>query len=199
MKPAPYRILAILMLLCLSLVWGATPAPARPLVLEHGDQTVLAFDPAKMEAKSPAFSLKIKPEKQRFLLILGAEGYLFKPKGNQYKLYHPDGSLVFKIKVKPGKVKILRGEKDPAPWAIKPKDDGLRYKVKKGEQKLGKVQYYPNRQKLKVKDKDGGEQCVARYDGLALAPAVCLFSELSEKQRLLLFTCLSLMESREAG
>ncbi len=196
MKPPYYRILAILLLFCLSLLGEATAAQAGSLVLESGDQRVLAFDPAKMEAHSQALSLRIKPEKQRFLLILGAEGYLFKPKGDKYKLYHPDGSLLFKIKVKPGKVKVLRGEKDPAPWAIKPKADGLRYKVKKGEQKLGKVQYYPERQKLKVKDKSGAEQCVARYEGLALAPAVCLFSDLSEKQRLLLFTCLCLMEKQ---
>ncbi len=141
------------------------------------------------KAKSPALTLKVKVKGKIFEFKTPSAEYVLKEKkAGTYKIYNPDDSLLFKVKFYDGKRKISQSEDDKEPWSIKLKNDETRYKVKKGEKKLGQIKFYPDDLKIKVKDTSNIKMCSMKSGRLRSAPAVCFFDELSEEQQLILFT-----------
>ncbi len=127
-----------------------------------------------------------------YRLVMGGKEYKVKEKENGYKIYDPSGKLIFKIKEKESKIKVLKSENDPAPWALKLKDD--HYKVLSGEREIGKIKFYNDKKKIKVKDAKGTEICEATANRLFAAPAVAVFEGLKEGDALILFAVLSLVD-----
>jgi hypothetical protein len=101
------------------------------------------------------------------------------------------GDVTFQLKFKADKIKLSLSEGGPE-WDLKYKEDKV--KVVKGETELGKVKYYPDKGKLKVKDAGEQELAVSRdIGGLTAAPAPLLIPELSPEQRDLIMLTLFAM------
>jgi len=133
-----------------------------------------------------------------FAIVLGgAEHQLFagdkqvataKLKEDKLKV---EGDVAFQLKFKADKIKLTLAEGGPE-WDLKYKEDKV--KVVKGETELGKVKFYPDKGKLKVKDAGEQELAVSRdIGGLTAAPAPLLIPELSPEQRDLIMLTLFAM------
>ena len=170
--------------------------------VKKGEETLFVFSEtapgSAWEATSGNYELKISRDAEAYIFSLRSpkETYKLKKKDLKYKLYDPNGKLRFKVKLKPedNKIKISQMEEDPAPWSLKKKDPENKYKVKKAEKEIGKIKYYPENNKIKVKDTGDGEICSLKADRLCPCPVICLFTELDEKDRLLLFALLVIVE-----
>jgi|GEM_PF-1319290 len=170
--------------------------------VKKGEEVLFVFSEtapgSAWEATSGNYELKISRDAEAYIFSLRSpkETYKLKEKDLKYKLYDPNGKLRFKVKLKPGdnKMKISQMEEDPAPWSLKKKVPENKYKVTKAEKEIGKVKYYPESNKIKVKDTGDGEVCSLKTDRLCSCPVVCLFTELDEKDRLLLFALLVIVE-----
>jgi hypothetical protein len=103
---------------------------------------------------------------------------------DKFKLKDEAGKLLWKVKLKDDKVKISDTEEGDGDntFSIKTKDDG--FKVKRGEDKeLGKVKFYPDDKRIKVKDAAGSEQFKASADKASAAWGVLLLSDIPEDLR----------------
>lgn len=171
-----------------------SPAEAADLSVKQGGREILSFtktaDGFGYRAASARLFLDVVKDKGGYKLVLGGKVYKVKEKEKKYKIYDQSGTLKFAIKEKENKIKILKSENDPAPWAVKFKGD--HYKVTKGEQEIGKIKFYQDKKKIKVKDAKGTEICEAAANKLHAAPAVLLFTGLNESDMLILFSALAL-------
>lgn len=86
-----------------------------------------------------------------------------KYKETGFKLRKPDGTLLWKIKVKENKVKVSDNAENQNPYEIKKKEGG--YKVKRMEQEYGKVTFDGNH--VKVKSKSGTYKLESNIDSYA--------------------------------
>lgn len=183
-------LLVSMTILSLSLAVSAQP---NDLSLKQGGRDFLSFKktPEGYRAASARFFLDVIKDKTGYRLIMGGKEYRVKEKENGYKLYAPSGSLMYKIKEKENKIKVLKSENDPAPWSLKYKGD--HYKVTSGDRDLGKVKYYGDKKKIKVKDRNDNEICQGSATRLYAAPAAVLFEGIKESDMLMLFALLSLV------
>ena len=147
----------------------------------------------KWKVNIAALNGKIKRKNGGYTITVGSEKFKIKSKDNKYKLYNPNGSLKYKIKFKGNDIKIYRGEKDNNPLSIKVKEEGVKLSVKKGDKKIGKIKFYRDKNKIKVKDLNDKEVCSAKYGQLISSPGVCLFNDLNDRDKLLLFSLLYLI------
>ncbi len=182
--------LFLAMILAFSFV---APALAADLTVKQGGKEIFSFRKTGdgFRASSARLFLDVARDKAGYRLILGGKEYRMKEKENGFKIYDPAGTMIFKIKEKDEKIKILRSENDPAPWSVKLKGD--QYKVMSGDRELGKVKFYGDKKKIKVKDAKGAETCEAHAARLYAAPAVALFTGLREGDALVLFAALSIL------
>ncbi len=171
---------------------GAVSAQPDDLSLRQGGREFFSFkkNSGGYRATSARFFLDVVKEKTGYRLIMGGREYRIKEKENGYKIYAPSGSLLYKIKEKENKIKVLKSENDPAPWALKYKGD--HYKVVSGDRDLGKVKFYGDKKKIKVKDRNDNEICQGSATRLYAAPAVVLFEGIKESDMLILVAALSL-------
>jgi hypothetical protein len=146
------------------------------------------------KAEAPGLTVRIKEEGNKLEFKTSSAEYVMKEKEEgKFKIYNPDGSLLLKVKCDGEKCKIYQSEEDPDPWEIKVKDEN-RFKVEKGDKELGQVKFYPDTLKVKVKDPSNAELCSMKSDRLRSAPAVCLFNELPEEQKLILFALFMIID-----
>ncbi|MFC1850016.1 hypothetical protein ACFL27_07485 [candidate division CSSED10-310 bacterium] len=198
MKIKSGLVLSGIMCLVFSLV-GPTLMLAQitdqKLKLKQGALELMTFQTTAdgWKVKSLALVLKAKKKDRDYRFKISESSWDVKIKDDKYRIINADNSLRFKVKYSPDKIKVYRTEDDPQPWSIKLKDDKLRFKVKKGELELGQIKFYPEKSKLKVKDKNNVETCSMHVDRLIPSPAVCLFEGLSEEDRMLLFALLSII------
>ncbi len=169
------------------------PVLAADLTVKQGGKEIFSFKKTGdgFRAASARLFLDVAKDKAGYKLILGGKEYRMKQKESGFKIYDPAGTMIFKIKEKDEKIKILRSENDSAPWSVKLKGD--QYKVMSGDRELGKVKFYGDKKKIKVKDAKGAETCEAAAARLYAAPAVALFTGLREGDALILFTALSIL------
>ncbi len=108
------------------------------------------------------------------------------------KLKTPDGSFYFKVKFKEDKTKVYLSDEDEEGYSIKIKED--KYKIKRGETELGKIKFYPDNGKLKVKDVNDAELAVSKDMGrLTAAPAGFAIPDLDGPRRYFLLLYLLAM------
>ncbi len=143
-------------------------------------------------AASPSLTLSIKLKETKIVLSTSSTEYVAKLSDEKTKIYNADESLRFVIKKSDEKIKILQSEDDPTPWSLSLKDEGTRYKIVKGETEIGKVKFYLDTGKNKTKNLEDETVCDITTNSLLPGAAVCLFSELSEEDQLLLFTVLTM-------
>lgn len=77
-----------------------------------------------------------------------------KPGGDTFKLLGEDGKLLWKVKMTPDKIKVSDNEENEGGYEIKPREDGG-FKMKRHDNEVGKLNFYPEDKRIKVKDKDG--------------------------------------------
>ncbi|HNW27474.1 MAG TPA: hypothetical protein PKN50_03260 [Spirochaetota bacterium] len=183
--------LFLIPMMILSLALAASAQP-NDLSLKQGGRDFFSFKKTAdgYRATSARLFLDVIKDKTGYRLIMGGKEYLVKEKENAYKIYGTTGSLIYKIKEKENKIKVMKSENDPAPWLLKYK--GGHYKVVSGDRDLGKVKFYGDKKKLKVKDRNDNEICQGTADRLYAAPSVVLFEGLKESDMLILFAALSL-------
>jgi hypothetical protein len=99
----------------------------------------------------------------------------------KFKLKDEAGKLLWKVKLKPDKIKISDNEEGDNAYSIKPKDGG--FKVKRGDTELGKVKFYAGEGRIKVKNAAGDEVYRGKADKASAAWAVLLLSDVPEAQR----------------
>ena len=169
------------------------PALADDLSVKQGGKEIYSFKKTGdgFRASSARLFLDVAKDKAGYRLVLGGKEYRMKEKESGFKIYDSAGAMIFKIKEKEDKIKILRSENDPAPWAVKLKGD--HYKVMSGDKEIGKVKFYGDKKKIKVKDAKGTDICEAAAARLYAAPAVALFAGLREGDALVLFAALSVL------
>jgi hypothetical protein len=104
-----------------------------------------------------------------------------KVKGEKIKLQDAAGAfyLTFKFTAEKTKITVKEGED---PWELKVKPDKI--KVARGEKTLGKVKYYKDTGKLKVKDAEEATVAQSRdLKRLSAAPGVLLIPGLTTEKR----------------
>ena len=107
--------------------------------------------------------------------------------GNEkFKLYDQGGKLLWKVKLKPNKVKISDNEEGDNAFSIKPRDDG--FKLKRNDGGLGRVKV--NGSKIKVKGGDGVARFRATGDSSA-SWAVLLIDTIPAPQRFVIMAEIS--------
>lgn len=186
---SPHFFLVLAMMLSFSLV---AVAQSDDLSVKQGNKEILAFKKTAngYMATSTTLLLDIVKVPTGYTLVMGGKEYKIQEKENSLKIYDPAGNMIYKIKEKTGKIKILGSGIEQTLWAIKIKDD--HYTVLSGEQEIGKIKLYKEDKKIKVKDKKGNEICEATANRLYSAPAVTVFEGLAEKDLLILFAALAL-------
>jgi hypothetical protein len=83
--------------------------------------------------------------KRKYTLGDGPVLYEVKPgDGGGFKLRNPDGSLRWKVKIAPDKIKISDNEENKNPFELKVKDANRVKVFAPGDRELGNVRYAPN-------------------------------------------------------
>jgi hypothetical protein len=188
--------------LCIVLAFlniSATAAAADLTVtVSKGGKKWLTFQGSNKggSATSDRHKLAFTPDAKGFRFLLDRTELRLKVR-ESYKLYGPDGKLLFKVKRKEGKIKISRSEEDPEPWSIGKSEKGDAFKLKRGDADKGKSAWYADRREIKVKNGDGVVLCTAvtNAGGPVMGPAAALVEGLSDLDQLLLFALLSLMDT----
>ena len=189
--------LGVLVVMAFCFVASQQLMATEKFTLKKGDQEWLTFEIQKDggKAASPTLSVTVKRKADKYEFTTPSAVYLMKTKEEgKFKIYKPDGALLFKVKIDGEKRKISQTEDDKDAWSMKLKDDNQRYKVEKSETELGQVKFYSDNSKIKVKDPSDVERCSMQSDRLRSAPAVCLFTDLTEEQQLILFTLLMIVD-----
>ena len=168
-------------------------AQSTDLALMQGGREALSFRKSGTgyAARSASASVDIVREQSGYKFNMAGAAYRVKQKDASWKILTPQGQLLFKIKLKGDKIKVLRSEEDANPWEIKLKGD--HYKIVRSGAEYGKVAFDRSKNKLTVKDRTGGKIAVASSGGLTAAPAAVLITGLTEQERLLLFALLCLV------
>jgi hypothetical protein len=146
-------------------------------------------------AESPALSLTVSGGGGEFEFESPDATYSLEEKDpRKFKLYTENDSFKLKVKFDGEKRKIYRREEGDADWSLKLKAKKGKFSVKQGETEIGQVKFYPDDGQIKVKNTGDEKLCTMDSDRLKPAPAVCLFSDLTEEEQLLVFTIFMLLE-----
>jgi len=179
------------------LLGGICMARAQPkklaltYAMTHATEAVQKTDDM-WEAVEGGATFAVKRDGAEIVFTVGgvtkASGEL---EGGKLKLRDADKGLYFEIKLSADKIKVAL-EPDGVPWELKAKGD--KFKVVRDEEELGKVKFYPDTRKLKVKNAAEEEVAVARDAwGLTAAAGVFLMDGLDvEKRNAILLTLLLL-------
>ena len=110
-----------------------------------------------------------------------AEG---KFKGSKLEMKSIYGDLYLKLKITSEKIKINWNKTDDT-WVLKRKEDKI--KAKLNDMDYGKIKFYTDTGKLKVKDRfDTVIAEIKSFDRLSFAPGAFLMTELSNDQKIFL-------------
>ena len=110
-----------------------------------------------------------------------AEG---KFKGSKLEMKSIYGDLYLKLKITSEKIKVNWNKTDDT-WVLKRKEDKI--KAKLNDMDYGKIKFYTDTGKLKVKDRfDTVIAEIKSFDRLSFAPGAFLMTELSNDQKIFL-------------
>ncbi len=101
-----------------------------------------------------------------------------------FKVRTPDGKLLWKVKIDSDKIKISDNEENQNAFELKKKDDGG--KIELGENKLGEVKFYKDKQKVKVKDASDKELFDSNTDKYSIAYGVLVLDKIPEELRFII-------------
>lgn len=121
-----------------------------------------------------------KNEKTKYYNASGDVIAEVKYKETGFKLRKPDGTLLWKIKVKENKVKISDNAENENPYEIKKKEG--RYKVKRMDKEYGKVTFDGNQ--VKIKSEKGTYKLESNTDSYAYG--VLVIDEIPAEHRMII-------------
>ena len=105
-------------------------------------------------------------------------------KPERIKIKSPDGQLLWKIKLKEGKITVLRQEDGDADFTFKFKDNKV--KVLAGEKTLGKVKLYPEKNKIIVKDAEENSRFKINAETVSAGYGALLLDDVSVEEQLVM-------------
>lgn len=155
------------------------------VVKEHSDHETI-----EVNLDGQAFIMKArmnKPGSRKYKELVGTDEKSLiaevKIKDDSFKLVDENDKLLWKVKIKDGKVKISDNEENKNPFVLK-KSDG-KVKVKdKNEKEIARIKYYADNGKLKLKDMNGTELYISKdYNKLSGAIGVLAIKEIPAKLR----------------
>lgn len=121
-------------------------------------------------------------EKRKYFFETGNQTAEVKAKdADGFKVRTPDGKLLWKVKIKPDKIKISDNEENQNAYELVKRADGA--KVEQNGQKLGEVKFYTDRQKIKVKDAADAEVFEGNTDKYSVGYGVLLLDKIPEEMR----------------
>jgi hypothetical protein len=141
--------------------------------IELGPEITITFGGKTLRNKS-------KGDKRRYEMD-GELVAVAKGGADKIKLEDAAGKLLWKIKFKDDKIKVSDNEENEGGYSLKPKGDDV--KVKKGEDEIGKVKFYADDGRIKVKDATGAEQFKAKTAKASAMWGVLLMKDIPEPQR----------------
>ncbi len=183
-KLAPIRILAMALMLVVASAPGAAGELAFTIAYDGGHEVVVSQEGNTFSATEAGSTLSVTVaqdgtvtcKKGATVLATGKRG------ADKIELDEPSGRFYLWVRFKAEKTKVSFQVEEEEPYSFKVRDDKI--KVCKGETVLGKVKYYPDSGKVKVKDKNEAEVAVSRDLGrLSAAPGVLLLPGLDRNKR----------------
>ncbi len=111
-----------------------------------------------------------------------------KLQSDSFKLVDENEKLLWKVRIKEGKVKVSDNEDGNNSWEIKTKSaDKSEIRNQNGDE-IGNVKFYANNGKLKVKDAANTEILVSKDLKASAAPGVILFTDIPLKHRVVIIS-----------
>ncbi len=170
----------------------ATAAPTTPsasasqlssVTEQNGSVTIAFTENGQTLALSGE---KRETGKRKYTLGSGPVLYEVKPDNDSdgFKLRAPDGTLRWKVKVTPEKVKISDNEQNDHPFELKVKDPNRVKVVAPGDRELGNVRFAPNQ--IEVENAGGRVIFTADSTKPAGAYGVLLCDGIPERERYIL-------------
>ncbi|MEP7219866.1 MAG: hypothetical protein ABI876_13170 [Bacteroidota bacterium] len=104
-----------------------------------------------------------------------------KSEGSHFKLRTTDGKLLWKIKDDGAKIKISNNEENANPYELKRGDEEI--SVRENGTEIGKVKFYTDRGKVKVKDAAGKELYESNNERQSTMFGVMLMARIPETER----------------
>ncbi len=139
----------------------------------------------KLEYNGKVLRGETKDDKRKYALENGSLIAEVKFKdADGFKVRTSDGTLLWKIKIAADKIKISDNEENQNAFEIKKNADGA--KIERGETKLGEVKFYPDKQKIKVKDAADREIFDGNTNIYSTAYGVLALNKIPEDLRLII-------------
>ncbi len=147
-------------------------------------KAMLSVNNQRLSCAIGADTLKAEHTSPKRRYTVGETRYTAKRKENKIKLYNSDEKLLWKVKVKEGKVKVSATEDGEPLYVIK--YDGQGFKVKKGSATIGKGSSYDRDNIFKLKDANGAKLYEAFTKEKSLGFALLLMEEIPAHERSIL-------------
>ncbi len=153
----------------------------------------IKYDGSKVSISygSHTITAKTKGNKRKYMMN-GALVAAAKGDGDSFKLKNKDGELLWKVKLAPDKIKVSNNEDGNNAYVVKSRPDG--FKVKRNEDELGKVNFYGDKKKIKVKGATGDALFKANADESSALWAVLLMTDIADAERYIIMAELGARE-----
>jgi len=142
----------------------------------------IKYDGSKVSISygSNTITAKTKGNKRKYMMA-GALVAAAKGDGERFKLKNKDGELLWKVKLADNKIKVSNNEDGNDAYVVKSRPAG--FKVKRNDDELGKVNFYGDKKKIKVKGASGDALFKANADKSSALWAVLLMTDIPEAER----------------
>lgn len=140
-------------------------------------------DRIKLEFGSQVLRGEMKKSGKRKYELEGSDVVAeVKPGDKGFKVRTPEGNLLWKVKITDEKIKISDNEENENPYELKVKGTD-EVKVERNGVKLGKVKFYRDRGKVKVKDASEAERYESNTELYSALYGVLLMDDIPERER----------------
>ncbi len=179
------RILGVLgFLLVVASASGSAGELACTIAYDGGHEVVVSQEGNTFSATEAGSTVSVTVAKDGTVTCKKGSTILATGKrgADKIELMGPSGRFFMWVRFRADKTKLSFQVEEAEPYSFKVREDKI--KVGKGETVLGKVKYYPDNGKVKVKDVNEAEVAVSRDLGrLSAAPGVLLLPGLARNQR----------------
>ncbi len=111
-----------------------------------------------------------------------------KPSDSGFKVRTPDGALLWKVKISDDKIKISDNEENRDPWVLSGKHENRVKILDPRENEIGAVKFYPDRNRVEVKDASNAELFKSNTDRESAAYGVLMMSSIPLQERYIILS-----------
>lgn len=156
-----------------------TPDDVRVVEIKNGTQTKIEIGP---EGSTQVLRGEMRETGKRKYEMEGGKVIAeVKADDGAFKLRTVDGKLLWKVKLADDKIKISDNEENENPYELKMRDDEV--KVEENGSEIGKVKFYSDRAKVKVKDASDKELYESNTDKRSTMYGLLLMTRIPETER----------------